>query len=266
MKPTVILSCDTTPDYLFLLPIVAKSWQLQGWDVCANVESDNTIDCVNDRMNFGDVDWFKHEVDGLETSSVAQIKRLYDTCNLFQNTTVCIGDVDMFIGSDFIYKRFDLINVFGHDLTDFGHIPMCYVTATRDQWREMMDFKEEDNQGDNIRWEVWITRMIKKHGKENTWCWDQDILTGQLKEYGFDRINFIHRGTDPSNSNLPLGRCDRYNNMHIPKGQIHDVHLMRNPMSEENTAKIIEIATMLYPNEDWSWILEYRNEFVNSIV
>lgn len=256
MKPLVILSTNDNPDYLFCLPIVAKSWELQGWDVCANVESFKVVDCVNKRMEFGSVDWYEHEVKGLTTSSVAQIKRLYDVCNLLHDRTVCIGDVDMFIGSDFLYKRFDQINVFGHDLTGREHIPMCYVTATRDEWREIMEFDGKKN------WEEWMLPMIKRFGGSNPWCWDQDILTGLLKEFGYEQLNFIDRGIDPSNHNLPLGRWDRYGGFKRPAGQVHDCHLPRTPYFDVPFNQIKDMCNDLYPKEDWSWLDMYRNEFL----
>lgn len=258
MKPVVILSCDTNPDYLFLLPITAKTWELQGWEVCANVESNKRTECIFNVMPFGSYEFFEHKVAGLSLISVSQIIRLlHTTCQ--EDRTVCIGDVDMLLASDFLYKRFDLTNVFGHDLTNFEHIPICYVTATRDKWLKIIDFNEQEN------WEEWILQMIKKHGKENPWCWDQDILTGQLKEYGYENINFINRGTDPNNHNLPLGRWDRYGNFKKPTGQIHDVHLMRKPYTDDNFCKLMEILYTIYPNENWDWVNKYRNEFLKEI-
>lgn len=249
MKPTVILSSDNNPDYLFCLPIVAKSWELQGFDYCIDIESDNRIRCIDKFVDFDSIDYFRNSnYNKLSDSSNAQIHRLY-TRLLDENTPMILGDADMFIGSDFLYKRFDLINVFGHDLTDRNHIPMCYVMMTSKQWEQIMG---HDMEGD-----------VMKYGGDNQWCWDQDILTAKLKQYGYENINFIDRGTDPSNHNLPLGRWDRYGGFLRPRGVIHDVHLPRKPYSDEWFTKILAMCKDLYPNEDWEWVEEYRGGFIN---
>lgn len=268
MKPIVILSATIDPDYLFCLPITAKTWELQGWEPCIGIESWKHIESVYKRLNFGEYDPYDHqqfkELSHLSSVTISQVIRLYQACNLLpgrENIPVCIGDVDMLIGSNFLYRDFHSINVYGHDLTGFEHIPMCYVVMTNGDWRKVMQFR-----GD---YGSLIKEDIDKYGNLSTdhgrWVLDQDILTAKLKAYGYDKINFINRGTDPDNHNLPIGRWDRYGGMKRPKGQVHDVHLMRKPYEQQNTEKIIEICKDLYPAEDWSWIQEYRNEFVKEM-
>lgn len=247
-KPIVILSSDNNPDYLFCLPIVAKSWELQGFDYCINVEGNKRIESIDMFVDFNNIDYFDHSrYNKLSPSSNAQIQRLY-VRPLNEDATMLLGDADMFIGSDFLYKRFDRINVFGHDLTGREHIPICYVSMTGHQWEEII--------GNNM------SADIKKYGGPNQWCWDQDVLTAKLKAYGYDRINFIDRGIDPNNLNLPMGRWDRYGGFKRPAGIIHDVHLPRKPYSDEWFPKIVAMCNDLYPSTDWSWLQDYRREFL----
>lgn len=251
-KPVVILSADTNPNYLFCLPIVAKSWELQGWDYSINIESYKRIPCIDRYVDFNAVDYFLHSrYNKLLDSTNAQLGRLY-TRMLDEDLTVTLSDADMFIGSDFLYKRFDLINVFGHDLTGREHIPICYVTMTGWQWREIIGDDMEDD--------------IKKYCGANQWVWDQDILTAKLKAYGYEKINFIDRGTDPANHNLPLGRWDRYGGFIRPHGVIHDCHLPRQPYSDAWWPVIKEMCLSLYPAADWGWLDTYREDFIKEMM
>lgn len=261
MKPVAILSTDTNPDYLFCLPIVAKSWQLQGFDVDAIVFCSD----VNDRPLFLNrflsqpfIAAHKYTLPASQNKSIlVQCIRLYTGSQFEKGRYSIIGDVDMFIGSDFLNRDFEKLNVFGHDLTGFNEVPMCYVGMPTEKWAEIFgsihpDFRNDLEKYSKYKSDIW----------HEAWGADQQILTAKLKEYGFDKINFISRGTDPANHNLPLGRWDRYGGFKRPAGQVHDVHLPRQPYSDENFPKIVAMCMDLYPNEDWGWMDEYRKEFL----
>lgn len=269
MKPVAILSCDTNESYLACLPIVCKSWQLQGFDVmvmpCMRDESEE-LEAVT---AFGKVSRFMKNV-LMSRYYIVNVfsttnKALYTQCvRLYvprlQNQYCILSDADMFIASSFLYRDFDKINVFGHDLTGFNHVPICYTGMTTSKWAEVMGYGPGSMEKD-------LALYADKDSKDpaKAWVADQDILTAKLKNYGFDKINFINRGTDPKNLNLPLGRIDRYNNMKRPAGEIHDCHLPRNPLSDENFPKIVDMCETIYPRENWGWLYEFRKEFQESI-
>lgn len=261
MKPLAILTSDDNPDYLFCLPIVAKTWELQGFEPFMVVISNDaepirelfTKYGFNKLLAWPDVLSVKSE---LNPCLYPQCLRLYLGRNRIDSQYVVIGDADMLIASNFLYRDFDKVNVFGHDLTDFNEIPMCYVGCTADKWGKI--FKDR------------IDKDIIKYSKYDSTVWheawgsDQQILTAKLKEYGFDRINFINRGLDSSNQNLPSGRWDRYGNFKLPAGQIDDVHLMRKPYLPKNVEKVQSILHHIYPNQYWGWVSELAYDLINT--
>ncbi len=278
MRPVAILSCDLNRDYYSLIPIVAKSWDLQGFAVVVFLDKkDAPQEVYNPVMHLfekycgcgfesnlicilGDaVDFLKGRscASALNPALFTQCIRLYIQDLLSNNKYFVISDADMFIGSSFLYRDFDKINVFGHDLTGFGEIPMCYVGCTVEKWKAII--------GDDG-----FKKDLENYGKPNStewheaWGCDQQLLTAKLKNYGFDKINFINRGHDQSNAGLPMGRWDRFN-WQKPAGEIHDVHLMRNPLSDESFPKIVEMCHTVYPKEDWSWLNEYREDFLKIV-
>lgn len=254
IKPIAILSVNHEQDYLFLLPIVAKSWQIQGFDVLVNMESFSNQSVINVMPENVTVIESYVEIPSINKALYAQCIRLY--IPLAANYGYCIlGDADMFIASDFLYRDFDKVNVFGHDLTGFDQIPVCYVGAPSHLWKQIMG-----NDGMLVDLEKYSE--YKSKVPHEAWRSDQSILTAKIKGY-LGKVNHVCRGIDPKNQNLPLGRMDRYNSFKKPTGQIHDVHLMRDPLNHID--KLIEICKTCYPNEDWNWIKQYAGEFRNSI-
>lgn len=254
--------------------MVVRSWHLQNFDVYVNfIEDKDTgylqydaiiqeFNRLGNLPNAGDI-FHNKLVDKVFTkvnpALYTQCIRLYMPEGANDGQYCILGDADMFIGSSFLYRDLDKINVFGHDLTGYGEVPMCYVGMTREKWLEVMQYGtlEED---------------LEKHTKYKSSDWyeawgaDQQILTAKLKQYSqqghisAEPINFITRGHDPRNDGLPLGRWDRHN-WKRPATQVHDVHMLRNPLSEANYKKTLEMLYAVYPYENWNWVEEFKIKF-----
>lgn len=274
MKKVAILSSNTNPDYLTLLPLVAKSWFIQGWSCYIVIESDtnnddeilkeviaqimlidpnNQVEIIESREN-------KTKNDAL----FIQVERLYQPQKYMSRNKLngnevyfILSDADMFIASSFLNRDLDKINSFGHDLTGYGEIPMCYVGMSGDKWIELMKY---DSCG--IVYDLENYSKSKSDIWEEAWGADQQILTFKLKDFGFDKVNFINRGHDQNNSGLPNGRLDRYN-WQYPTIEIHDCHLFRNPLSESNYPLLKEMCGKIYPSQNWDWLDTFRNNILN---
>lgn len=274
-RPIAVLSSNTNPDYLSLLPIVAKSWDMQQFNCWITINLEDETKSEKDPEFMRQLAVIRKYMPAEQASIEIVNKKvvseknpaLYTQCarlyapkqlrDLFGNTYIIMSDADMFMCSSFIVRDFDKVNVFGHDLTGFGHVPICYVGMYADKWKQLMDY-------DNMGMERDLATFAKKDSTDwlTAWCSDQDIITAKLKNFGFGNIHFINRGQDPKNSSLPMGRWDRYN-WQKPTSEIHDAHLMRQPLSDENFPKIVELCKTVYPNQDWGWLNAYRNDFLN---
>lgn len=263
MRPLAILTCNQHPDYLFLLPIVCKSWELQGFDVELAITGHPTakMGVVADHLNPIGVNMYSDlgDIASANPALYTQCLRLYMPALAKPDRYCILSDADMFIGSSFLYRDFDKVNVFGWDLTGRGQVPICYVGMYAKTWDAVMDYElcglEED-----------LAMYAQKDSADwyKSWGADQDILTGKLFAYGQQHWHQIPRGNDPRNSGLPLGRWDRHN-WQMPTGEIHDVHLMREPTSEANMQRIRDMVNLIYPKADWSWIEEYHAKFTEAI-
>lgn len=260
MKPVALLTTDDNLDYLFCLPITVKTWELQAFEVMPCIVSNRAdVKPFMDKYIKG-ARMFKPDASiksELNPSIYTQCLRLYLGRNRPRDQYCIMGDVDMLIASSFLYRDFDKVNVFGHDLTDFNEIPMCYVGMSGKKWQEIMGdgtMKQDIEKYTKYKSKVW----------HEAWGADQQILTAKLQAYGYENINFINRRDPLHKDNIPEGRLDRSSNFAIPLGDIHDVHLMRKPFVEHSVFMIEEILSTIYPRQNWEWVEDYAHDFIKT--
>lgn len=257
-KPQVLLSVDNNPEYLFLTPIVCYSWHLQGFSCRIAFNNVLNTNFILDVLTKLGIEYYAEHINMPSTTTnkalYTQCYRMYMTQYLDNDIYYLMSDIDMFIGSSFLYRDFDKVNSFGYDLTGYSQVPMCYVGMSGKKWKELMGDYSVDND---------LSIYAKKDSGNFyvSWGCDQDILTGRLRGIlGFHAINFIERKTDPTNQGLPLGRWDRHNWIK-PQSEVHDVHLLRSPQEDINFIKIQDMCKDLYPNNNWEWMNEYKLKF-----
>lgn len=254
MNKYVILSTDSTKEYYELLPLVCYSWSKLGYTPIV-LEVINSKYDIKGGSVWGYCDNAIFEciqgIENVKNSTVAQVSRLFSYSLPFINDEdiVISGDADMVIGKDIFTDEADVVS-YGHDLTGFGEIPICYVKATKKKWGELMQMPKDNNWTiDEI--EKQLSQEAYSDKWEDYWSVDQRLLTQRAKDYGFDKIKFVNRGHDQSNSGLPQGRWDRYRWDVIPN-DIIDVHIKRNDKEAQ-----IKVFKTLFPNDDINWLLEY---------
>lgn len=234
-----ILSTDANPDYFSLLPLVCYSWRKIGYEpaiykigeVPAVVEEYCKADSLLCRFR-----------NGVKLSTLAQIARLFAYYDFSDDDILITADADMVIAKDIFthdVSQGQIIS-YGFDLTGRSEIPICYVKATVAKWRELMGEFIIPEKAYSERW-------------EDYWSVDQQLLTQRAREYGMDRITFIDRGNQNKHG-LPTGRWDRHDWAHVP-ADIIDVHMKRNDWDAQ-----IEVFQRLWPGEDYSFILKFKEE------
>lgn len=258
MNKYALIAVDDNPNYLYLLPFICKSWKLQGW--IPYIVFNNVFETeffIKTLLDIGVDSIFKEINQISKTQNKAlytQCHRLYMMQHMPDEDYGIMSDADMFIASDFLNRDYDKVNSFGHDLTGYGQIPMCYVGMTGTKWRELMNpFNVESD----------LAKFARKEDNDFYIAWgcDQDILTNRIRTIlGYHGVNFIKRGSDPANSGLALGRWDRYNWIK-PTGKIHDCHLSGQGWTEAGTERLVDMCQTIYPETDWSWIPEYKTKF-----
>lgn len=233
-----ILSTDNNPDYYSLLPLVCYSWLKIGYIpviifVNVPIEVRNKIlDACPFTLR---TTLSSHK--GVKDSTIAQVQRLFEWMKCWPEDMLITADADMVIAKDIFTHEGDIVS-YGYDLTGRSELPICYVKATAAKWKELMGEFTIPSNAYSEDWNLY-------------WSVDQQLLTQRAHEYGINRITFVDRGNQNKHG-LPTGRWDRHDWAHIPD-DIIDVHMKRNSWEAQ-----IEVFQRLWPGEDYSFILKFR--------
>lgn len=234
-----ILSTDNNPEYYSLLPLICYSWRKIGYEpIVIKVIKDAEHGAY---YNEGTL-YSLSSVEGVKDSTLAQLGRLFAhqiLQGIPDDAVIITGDADMVIAKDIFTHEGDIVS-YGFDLTGRSEIPICYVKATAAKWRELMG-------------EFTIPPKAYSDKWEDYWSVDQQLLTQHAHEYGMGRITFVDRGNQNKHG-LPTGRWDRHDWSHIPD-DIIDVHMKRNDWDAQ-----IQVFQRLWPGEDYSFILKFKDE------
>jgi hypothetical protein len=143
------------------------------------------------------------------------------------------SDADMIPLSDYWHPDRDKITTYGHDLTRYKHVPMCYIAMNVASWRKVMNLT--DNYYDDLDRDLQNSSALSdiKYGDGGWWGVDQDIITERLSNYPTVKID---RGTE--SNGYPRGRYDRSAMNDFPSTMI-DFHAPHDP--QNHIEKIREV-------------------------
>jgi hypothetical protein len=263
-KPKVILSTDQNLDYLFYAPITCYVWEYFGFKPVLMVlgkseYSDLVYRYVKKYSNAEII-----EIDSIplyRDSTIVQFSRLYASCfEKNDDQYLLTGDIDMLALNSYLYRDFDKKNIFGPDLTNYYHYPICYIGMKVNDWKSLLNL-EYGKFNENIIRDLSIEKLSKNDKFDDYWYTDQRFITNKINEYGIDKFNIIERGFENGNAAKRLDKLDW--NFQSDKDYI-DCHLFRNGWEKDNFNKTIDVIdSKIHKNNDW--IVEYWNEFIKII-
>jgi hypothetical protein len=200
-----------------------------------------------------------------KAATYAQCSRLYAAAlpDIPYDEVLITGDVDMAVFTTQFY--FDaikpyFITVIGADLVPEKQYPMCYIATSAKYWREMMWIREGETVQEKL--DQLLGHIECDHFKGNYWGKDQETAWNHIIASGLPRI-LVDRAAP--GTQFATRRADRDGWPQVIPPDIIDAHLPRPGYTEENFAKILNLFQTMYPNEDFDWMVEYRNEYVKLI-
>lgn len=211
MKGFVIVASDGNPDYEFYLPLAGWAWRRLGWEMVTLRPAP-----------FGPY----------RPVTVAQVSRLYAAAweGFGDDDLLMTSDADMIPLADHWHPDPAAITTFGHDLTGYRHVPICYVAMAARNWRRVMELRGHDLRTAMER-DLRGTKALSGTWPE-WWLVDQDIITRRLRPCD---VTSVARGTERG-TYLASGRLDRVAwrypralvDLHAPKtGWEHWPRIMR---------------------------------------
>jgi hypothetical protein len=283
MKKHIVLSVNDNQDYLYFAPLVFWAWRKFGWDpILFYHRSQPTTDAegnFNDRAYIEDLisrtgvqkPYFIDSIECYRSDTITQISRLYasEIPTMEGEELLMTGDIDMLPLSDYWKPGVDKITVYGHDLTGFGHYPICYISMKSHRWHSVMKLYDFDlniksingNYNAAIKNDLDQLPQAKDPDFYKYWFSDQDLITRRLNEYGKDKITFVNRGQ--GTHGFARGRVDRGSGGWVlNQPELIDAHLEQ--QTHHSTTKVEKLNALLrhvWPSEDWTWWHQYTNEF-----
>jgi hypothetical protein len=264
MKKYIVLSVNDNVDYLYFTPLVCWAWRRLGWEPLLFFRGDMTDPIAMMVFKNANIDknngYQLSQQDGYRSDTITQISRLYAGCVIDTHDMVMTGDIDMIPLSDYWKPKQEDVTVYGHDLTGYGHYPICYIAMDGYKWAEVMNLVNFDYD-EHIKRDLDTLPQAKDLDFYKYWFSDQDLITARLNEYGKEKITFINRGQ--GSHGYARGRIDRGSNGWVlDQPELIDAHLMQQTHhSNEKIQKLMDLLHHVWPKEDWKWFLEYTKEF-----
>ena len=273
-----VISSTYDDNYFYFIPLVAWLWNRLGVDVICFVPEHSgryfkgTSEQIEERkkryyfitqfceQHGLNVNFYKFKSPEHKEATYAQCSRLYGAClDLPEDEVLITSDVDMgvFLLSMATFKFNPYQNnltVFGSDLVPEGQFPMCYATGTVKEWRIAMKL-------DNKTYQQCLDELLGEiecdHMRGNYWGKDQQTLWENIK----DNATLIPRARP--GTQFAANRVDRddINWRAYVNDDLVDAHLWRPGYTDENFANIMELLTMKYPNEDFTWLRTYTEQY-----
>lgn len=255
----VVLSVNDNPDYLYFTPLTCWAWRQFGWEPIVmfnNIKlSDEFISVINATSDFSSIP--VKNIEPYRSDTVTQVSRLYAAC--VQGGYLMTGDIDMIPLSDYWQPNENEITVWGHDLTGYGHYPICYIGMPSTRWVEVMGLTSKDYNA-LIKRDLDSLPQAKDPDFYKYWFTDQDLITQRLKQTQFP-VKSILRGQYPNG--YAKGRVDR-GAWTLDHKEFIDAHLHHQVYHKGNEWKFQNILDLLYkvwPHEDFSWYIDFHHEF-----
>lgn len=259
-----IISCTNEPMYSFFLPIVAYCWNKLNVNVIAFTPafcSEATFFAMQ-TMNFNNEN--KNLSYGVianinKAATYSQLSRLmaWDIKDIEDEEVVYTSDCDML---NFKLPPFDEgfdFTVWGNDLTPSSQYPVCYVGAKKKIWKQFFAVGDNNYQG---ALDYYLGHIECDHMRGNYWCFEQELIFNTLQNA---HCKLIPRSN--GQNQFAINRVDR-TDLHykdrLDPYKLVDAHLWRPGYSDENFVKILELIKIMYPDDNFDWLIQYRNEYI----
>lgn len=272
MNRYVILSVNSDPQYLYYIRLARWAWYRIGWIPVimyrGEYHSDIALLATN---NFDGLYVDIKPIPGYRDDTVTQVSRLYagHLKHIEPNDLIMTGDVDLIPLSDHWQPDPEKITLYGHDLADYKHYPICYIAMAKSKWIQVMGLSGESIKA-SIKRDLDTMPQAKDPDFYKYWFTDQDLITQRINATQFERV-MVDRGK--YRNGLAVGRVDR-GIWSIDLDKFIDAHLHRdlykafhNPyhpdyrLFQKKWVEHFTMLNLLFPQEDWSEFTNYTKAF-----
>lgn len=258
-----VLSATGHDFYAYPLPITVWSWHKLGIKCIVFIpKGDNQKIELAKKYCGTKAAFFEFDCEEKRIPTYSQVIRLFGAAIpiLDINEQLITGDSDLcvFDGLPKLLNDMEHMEVIGADLTPTDQFPMCFIKMPVYQWKNIL--------GINKTYQDHVSELIDPieglNIRGEQWCYDQWYIRKKIADSGMEfEVNFIKRARP--NTQFAGHRVDRddINWRAYVNEELVDAHLWRPGYTDENFANILELLTMKYPQEDFTWLIDYTNAY-----
>lgn len=262
---TAVYSCTIDPKYDFFIPITEYCWHKLGIKslvICPKRMFGTRRFNLIDELALPETRFEGFTAREDKEATYAQISRMYaSSLSGIQNEEVLIsGDVDMAVMKNIFDDANEgfLFNL-GYDLVPSNQLPMCYTWGEAAAWDFRFEIKGKSLQ-ECLDEQLGHEEMINMRGC--LWSRDQEIMAKAFSKYNYGstiRIPRTREGTTFANH-----RLDRDDQFILDRlsPDIIDFHMPRPGYEENNFNIILAVLKYFYPQDNFQWLIDYRNEYI----
>jgi len=277
-----IISSTYDDNYFYFIPLVTWLWNRLGVEVICFVPANYTYDKRHAKLQLLgkvlDEQSLKLITQGFSApehkeATYAQCSRLYGAClDLPEDEVLITSDVDMIVFKVPPYEN--NITVLGSDLVPEGQFPICFATGTVKDWRQALGIKEyvydksiqtpKEVKVGSVKIKTYqecldglLGEIQAEHFRGNYWGKDQETLWLNIKDSAV-KIPRARPGTQFASHRVDR---DDINWRAYVNDELVDAHLWRPGYTDENFSNILELLTMKYPQEDFTWLIQYNEQY-----
>lgn len=264
----VIISSTYDDQYLFFLPIVNWCWNKLDVDVICFMPSlaSNTnysiyeqwlgrSTLVQTTAKSCQFEYFTCQ--DHKQSTYAQCSRLFasslDYLNPTEYLTVSDADMALFKLPPTDYEHFC---IFGADLVPENQFPMCYITSTTSSWRYAF---RTWGSGYQHKLDKLVGSIECTDFRGNQWSLDQSEAFCKIMPEKPTLLNRASPGTQFATNRIDRDDTNWRSHLGI---DLFDAHLWRPGYDDMNFANILELLSFQYPEENFQWLIDYRNYYI----
>lgn len=261
-----VISSTYDDKYFWFVPLTTWLWNRLGIDVICILPLWDTKQQIKNMIVMNAMQEMKFSIQYFKCpkhkeATYSQISRLYAAAipGLDNKEVLISSDVDMGVFRNIFSNTNGLLWNMGFDLVPDSQLPMCYTWGEAWHWDMRFDIKGKSLQE---CLDEQLANEECENMRGNLWSRDQELLKNAFSKHNYDSTVRVPRARP--GTQFAANRLDRDDAYLLERlnPDIIDYHMPRPGYEENNFNQIMTVLKYFYPQNNFDWLISYRNEYL----